>query len=87
MTFFHFQTHSCEHCQRMVIDVSHFQKSDRDQDDMANTGALFDLNFEDILSGATAGCMMCAWILDDECVSREAVVGQVTNNLAEGEPF
>jgi Heterokaryon incompatibility protein (HET) len=70
----------------MVIDVNHFDLRNRDTDN-AEKEALFDLTLRDLLSGATSGCSLFSWILNDECTSREALASQVVNTLPEDDAF
>ena len=40
---------------------------------MAEKGALFDVTFGELCTGAAAGCQLFNWIMDDEWISRETI--------------
>ncbi len=93
-----FQTHSCDQCQKIVIDLRERHEKltqallvlkeqldagtlgtnpppKRDEKNMAERGALFDVTFPELCAGAAAGCQLFNWIMEDECISREAIHG------------
>ncbi|KAI1279987.1 heterokaryon incompatibility protein-domain-containing protein [Xylaria sp. FL0933] len=46
---------------------------EKDEEDMAERGALFDVTFGEFRAGAAAGCELFGWIMDDEWISRETI--------------
>ncbi len=53
---------------------------------MATQGTLFDVTFDELCKGATAGCRLFEWILDDECISRETIHGFARKDLNIDDP-
>ena len=45
----------------------------KDEMNMAEKGALFDVTFGELCTGAAAGCQLFNWIMDDEWISRETI--------------
>ena len=45
----------------------------KDETNMAEKGALFDVTFGELCTGAAAGCQLFNWIMDDEWISRETI--------------
>jgi len=66
-------THSCEHCQRIVLG-KHLVESKNHHKDKDEDKALLHFTFNDLRNGDEYGCKLCLWILDDECISRDDAV-------------
>ena len=85
------QAHSCEHCRRLIIDINErkrWQSSDGDDSgDMSRDKALFDFTLWDIRNADADGCNFCAWLLDEEVISRDAVLRHFPLNLPSDDPF
>jgi len=45
----------------------------KDENNMAEKGALFDVTFGELCSGAEVGCLLFSWIVDDEWISRKTI--------------
>ncbi|KAI0911866.1 hypothetical protein F4824DRAFT_494559 [Ustulina deusta] len=53
---------------------------------MAEKGVLFDVTFGELCAGATAGCHLFNWIMDDEWISREAIHGVARRDMIIDDP-
>lgn len=49
------------------------ETNQKDETNMAEKGALFDVTFGELCIGAAAGCQLFNWIMDDEWISRETI--------------
>jgi hypothetical protein len=49
------------------------ESNQKDETNMAKKGALFDVTFGELCTGAAAGCQLFNWIMDDEWISRETI--------------
>ena len=47
----------------------------KDETNMAKKGALFEVTFRELCTGAAAGCQLFNWIMDDEWISRQTIHG------------
>ena len=52
---------------------SKIERTQKDETNMAERGALFDVTFGELCAGAAAGCQLFNWIMDDEWISRETI--------------
>ena len=94
-----FQTHTCDHCQKVIFDLrDEFERSakavfdlqdqlesgafgvnpqsennQKDETNMAERGELFNVTFDELCTGAAAGCQLFNWITDAEWISRETI--------------
>lgn len=70
-----FNPHSCEHCRKLIV----AQRDDREMENLLiqsqifSNGILFDFVFRDVRNASEAGCNLCSFILDDECISRYTI--------------
>jgi len=49
------------------------ESTEKDEENMAEKGVLFDVTFGKLCTGAAAGCQLFSWIVDDEWISRETI--------------
>jgi hypothetical protein len=66
------QSHSCEHCQRLIVDESQRAKASPDGEE--KNFIHFNFTASDIVAGDADGCFLCTWLLDEEWIHRSAVV-------------
>jgi hypothetical protein len=57
-----------------------------DDANMAKRGLLFDVTLDELCAGATAGCRLFNWLLDDEWISREAIHNLVRRDIPIDDP-
>jgi len=53
---------------------------------MAEKGALFDVTFGELCTGAAAGCQLFNWIMDDEWISRETIQSLARRDMIIDDP-
>ncbi|RYP56070.1 hypothetical protein DL771_012133 [Monosporascus sp. 5C6A] len=62
------------------------ESSQRDKENMAERGALFDVTFGEFCTGAAAGCLLFKWIVDDEWISQETIHGHARKHMIIDDP-
>ena len=62
------------------------ETNQRDEMNMAEKGALFDVTFGELCSGAAAGCQLFKWIMDDEWISRETILSLADRDIIVDDP-
>ncbi|KAI1757658.1 heterokaryon incompatibility protein-domain-containing protein [Xylaria castorea] len=75
MTSHYSLPHSCQHCERMVIECTTAGAHDVIQSlsgcDMIRGKLIFDTTFRDLLVASSDGCQLCRWILNAKTISRQ----------------
>ena len=103
------QTHTCDHCQKVIFDLRpEFERSAKvvydladqlerglfpqaennqeDQTNMAERGELFNVTFDELCTGAAAGCQLFNWMMDAEWISRETIHGLARKDMPIDDP-
>jgi hypothetical protein len=62
------------------------ETSQEDETNMAKEGALFDVTFGELCTGAAAGCQLFNWIMGDEWISRETIHSLARRDLIIDDP-
>ncbi|KAK3326158.1 heterokaryon incompatibility protein-domain-containing protein [Apodospora peruviana] len=91
-----FHSHSCEHCQRLIIEATDWTSNDaatpktQDPRDMSWNKIVFgSFTLQDLNKAAAERCALAQWMLDGESISRRRMLGfHVTGNEEDmGEDF
>ncbi|CAM1506180.1 Fc.00g058210.m01.CDS01 [Cosmosporella sp. VM-42] len=70
-----FRPHSCNLCQRLVLQPKHQEATGENswfRKDLISDKVIFDFTFRDLKASAAQGCKLCQWILNDEAISRSS---------------
>jgi hypothetical protein len=67
--------HSCEHCQRLIVNES--QRANANRDGEEKNFVHFNFTTSDIIAGDADGCSLCTWLLNEEWIHRSAIVDPV----------
>ncbi|MCJ1401284.1 hypothetical protein MMC11_004496 [Xylographa trunciseda] len=62
------------------------ETNQEDETNMAEKGALFDVTFGELCTGAATGCQLFNWIMDDEWISRETIHSLAQKDMVINDP-
>jgi len=70
------QAHSCQHCQKIVLDESSRPRKDGPGGDKEYLYP--DFSVPEIVSAALDGCSFCTYLMDEEWIHRRSIVEQAS---------
>lgn len=71
------QTHSCQHCQKIVLDESSRPRKDGPGGDKEYLYPAFSV--PEIVSAALDGCSFCTYLMDEKWIHRRSIVEQTSS--------